>query len=331
MLFAGTYKITESFLNPLVQLGLDQRIYILIQKEAIRKLNLILDKIPVELKKERKILTSQEDANIMVKLAGRILEGGDYDLQAALMEALCRMATPAQRKALADRWFSMEHVANAFAKICDSEFETLLMPADEKLEEFWIDFNLGSHSISFYFSLADEERQEGQWETICINDNEVQSYTVTEEGKRKVLQLKLSEMVVVSAVQGSSLTIHFSSSLDILQAARSLYGHNKHKSFVGKKGTSVVKTTVKIMMEENSSQVVPESQVSLGENAKNTAPYLLPAPTAPVQIVTPDKIRISESTTFINNSAGGSVHSARSLSAATPSSRWTLQTVKYCY
>ncbi|XP_047187101.1 synaptonemal complex protein 2-like isoform X2 [Scophthalmus maximus] len=348
----GTYKITESFLNPLVQLGLDQRIYILIQKEAIRKLNLILDKIPVELKKERKILTSQEDANIMVKLAGRILEGGDYDLQAALMEALCRMATPAQRKALADRWFSMEHVANAFAKICDSEFETdcrkflnlvngmqgdrrrvysypcleayldkfeLLMPADEKLEEFWIDFNLGSHSISFYFSLADEERQEGQWETICINDNEVQSYTVTEEGKRKVLQLKLSEMVVVSAVQGSSLTIHFSSSLDILQAARSLYGHNKHKSFVGKKGTSVVKTTVKIMMEENSSQVVPESQVSLGENAKNTAPYLLPAPTAPVQIVTPDKIRISESTTFINNSAGGSVHSARSLSAATPS------------
>ncbi|KAF0036416.1 hypothetical protein F2P81_011728 [Scophthalmus maximus] len=267
-------------------------------KRAIRKLNLILDKIPVELKKERKILTSQEDANIMVKLAGRILEGGDYDLQAALMEALCRMATPAQRKALADRWFSMEHVANAFAKICDSEFETdcrkflnlvngmqgdrrrvysypcleayldkfeLLMPADEKLEEFWIDFNLGSHSISFYFSLADEERQEGQWETICINDNEVQSYTVTEEGKRKVLQLKLSEMVVVSAVQGSSLTIHFSSSLDILQAARSLYGHNKHK------------------------------------------------------IVTPDKIRISESTTFINNSAGGSVHSARSLSAATPS------------
>ncbi|XP_070695015.1 synaptonemal complex protein 2 [Pempheris klunzingeri] len=345
----GAYKTTEAFLYPVGQLAVDPRIYILIRKEAIRKFNLILDKIPVELKKKRKILTSQEASDIMIKLAGQITEGGDYDLQTALMEALCRMATPDQRKELADRWFSMEHVANAFVKIHDSEFETdcrkflnlvngmqgdrrrvysypclevyldkyeLLMPADEKLEEFWIDFNLGSHSISFYFSLADEEVQESQWETICINENEVQSYTVTEEGKRQVLQLKLSEVVVVGAVEGSSLTIHFSSSLDILQVARSVYGHSKNKGFVGKTGTSVVKTTVKIIMEESSSQVVPESQLSLGESEKNTAPYLLPAPSAPM--VTPAKRRISESTLLINSSAG-SVHGASSLSVVVPS------------
>ncbi|KAG9337495.1 hypothetical protein JZ751_028686, partial [Albula glossodonta] len=125
-------------------------------------------------------------------MASRILEVGDYDLQIALMEALCRMTNRTQRQELADHWFPMEFVASAFSKIQDSEFETdcrkflnlvngmqgdrrrvysypcqevflgkheLLMPMDEKLEEFWIDFNLGSQSISFYFSLAKEEAE----------------------------------------------------------------------------------------------------------------------------------------------------------------------------
>ncbi|XP_071372422.1 synaptonemal complex protein 2 [Centroberyx affinis] len=349
----GTYEITESLLYPIGQLAADPRIYILIQKEAIRKFNIILDKIPAELKKEKKILSSQEASDVMLKLASQILDGGDYDLQTALMEALCRMASPDQRKELADRWFNMEYVASAFVKIRDSEFETdcrkflnlvngmqgdrrrvysypclevfldrheLLMPSDEKLEEYWIDFNLGSQSISFYFSLADEEAQEVQWDTICINENEVHSYTVTEEGRRHVLRLKLSELVGVGVVEGSNLTIHFSSSLDILQAARRVYGHSKNKSFVGKSSTSVVKTTVKIIMDESSSQaVVPESQVSLNESEGNDAPYCLPRPTAPLQMVTPAKRRISESTTFITSSAGGSVRGASPFSVVMPS------------
>lgn len=50
-----------------------------------------------------------------------------------------------------------------------------------------------------------------------------------EEGKRKVLQLKLSELVVVGTVEGSSLTINFSSSLDVLHAACSVFGQGKNK------------------------------------------------------------------------------------------------------
>ncbi|XP_014846919.1 PREDICTED: synaptonemal complex protein 2 [Poecilia mexicana] len=329
----GTSQVTESFLYPVGQLAVDSRINILIQKEAIRKYNIILDKIPVEFKKNRRILTSQDASDIMSKLAGRIVEGGDYDLQSSLMEALCRMATPDQRKKLADQWFSMAHVASGFAQIIDSEFETacrrflnmvngmqgdkrrvysypclrvylgkyeLLMPSDEKLEEFWIDFNLGSSSISFYFSLPDEE--DGHWETVCINENEVLSYTVTEVAKRKVLLLKLSEVVVVDSVEGSSLIIHFSSSLDILQAARSVFGDDKNK------GTHVVKTEAKHTVEGISTQVVPESQVSLSENEKNTAPFLLSTTTAPAQMVTPARQRISESTIYISSSERGSVN-----------------------
>ncbi|XP_037540184.1 synaptonemal complex protein 2 [Nematolebias whitei] len=351
----GTHKVTEFFLYPVGQLAVDPRIYILIQKEAIRKYNLILDKIPVEFKENRRILTSQEGSDIMSKLAAQILEGGDYDLQSSLMEALCRMAVPGQRKKLADRWFSMAHVASAFAQIKDSEFETtcrrflnmvngmqgdkrrvysypclevylgeyeLLMPSDEKLEEFWIDFNLGSHSISFYFSLPDEE--EGHWETICITGNEVQSYTVTEESKHQVLQIKLSEVVVVGSVEGSHLTIHFSSSLDILQAAKAVYGQRKRKH------THVVKTAGKTMLEENNTQVVPESQVSLSESEKTTAPNVLSTPAAAVQMSTPAKIRMSESISYISISEGGSVYSNSSLSSLCTSDKNKTSLEKIC-
>lgn len=50
-----------------------------------------------------------------------------------------------------------------------------------------------------------------------------------EECNKRILQLKLSELVVVGAVEGHGLTIHFSSSLDILQAARNVFGHSKNK------------------------------------------------------------------------------------------------------
>lgn len=50
----------------------------------------------------------------------------DHDFQTALIEALCRMATPDQRKQLANTWFSMGHVVSAFVKIQDSEFETVM-------------------------------------------------------------------------------------------------------------------------------------------------------------------------------------------------------------
>lgn len=338
---AGVIQVTESFLYPIGHVAVDTRIYILIQKEAIRKFNMILEKCPKGLKKDSKILRSQEAADIMTKIVSNILSGGDYDFQTALMEAIFRMATSEQRKHLADRWFPMAHVSALFVKLKDSEFETdcrkflnmvngmkgdnksifsypcldvhlgkteLLMPADEKLEEFWIDFNIGSQSISFYVSLPDEDAQEGQWETICINDNEVKSYTVRVAGKRKVLQLDLSEVVVVGSVEGSTLTIHFSCGLEILPVIQKLFGYNKNTGFVGKIGSSVVKTTVKVILDENSAtpQIVPESQFSFGESDKTVAH---------VQIKTPDKIRLSESTTYISSSGGGG---ARSVSAVLP-------------
>ncbi|TRY94853.1 hypothetical protein DNTS_008538, partial [Danionella cerebrum] len=149
----------------------------------------VVKKMPTELKNKKKLLSSQEATSMMMGVASQVLKGGDYDLQVSLMEALCRMASSAQRIQLADSWFSMNFISSAFKKIKDSEFETdcrkflnmvngmqgdgrsvysypcleafldnhqLLMPQDENLEAFWVDFNLGTQSISFYFSFLKE-------------------------------------------------------------------------------------------------------------------------------------------------------------------------------
>ncbi|XP_036447250.1 synaptonemal complex protein 2-like [Colossoma macropomum] len=347
----GTYQITESLLHHIGKLASDAHVNILIQKEAVRKLNVVLGKIPVELKKEKKILSSQEASTVMDDLASRILKGGDYDLQVALMEALCRMSSRAQRRELADHWFSMEFVATAFRNIQDSEFETdcrkflnlvngmqgdgrsvysypclevfldkcaLLMPVDENLKEFWIDFNLGSQSISFYFCLSEDQAQVlGQWDTLCIAENEIHSYTVEEEKDVKVLQLVLTEPVCVSNIEGSKLAIHFSSSLDILQATKKVYGEAKNKKFVGKTTTSVVKTTVQIILDEGCSQVLfPESQASsepmektVPTSVRNSTPFQ-PLPyhekdaQRKQQTLTPLRSKVSESCMYVSGSAG---------------------------
>ncbi len=55
------------------------------------------------------------------------------------MEALCRMASPAQRNQLADSWFTMTFVSSAFKKIKDSEFETVNM-ASLEISHFKLNF-----------------------------------------------------------------------------------------------------------------------------------------------------------------------------------------------
>ncbi|GAB0183794.1 synaptonemal complex protein 2-like [Grus japonensis] len=73
-----------------------------------------------------------------------------YDLQVALSEALCRLMTKKWRDDLVHHWFEDNYLAEAFKEIKDREFETVKKPSDEKLEEFWIDFNTGSQSVTFY-------------------------------------------------------------------------------------------------------------------------------------------------------------------------------------
>ncbi|XP_077370767.1 uncharacterized protein sycp2 isoform X5 [Festucalex cinctus] len=326
---------SQCFLYSVGQLVNDVRVCITIRKEAICALNIILKKMAVLPGKE-KFLTSQEATDMMRNLAGQIMQCGDYDLQVALIEVLFRMTTPDQRKKLTAVWFSVVEVACAFGQIDPLEFEAdcrtflifvnglqgdsrrvksypclevyldnfqLRRPADDNMDKFWIDFNLGSQSISFYFSIADEKSLTGLWDSICIPEKQIHRYIVTDKGPKQFLQLQLSEVVMAGGLKGSSITITFCSTLNIRQAVSSVYEQGKEKSTVGK--TSSVNKTLKIVIDEDDSQnFVPESQVSLSDGDKNTASCLGTAKPRSLQISTNV---ISGMTTYSNNSSKGGI------------------------
>ncbi|XP_034642756.1 synaptonemal complex protein 2 [Trachemys scripta elegans] len=287
----GKIQTLESFILRICTLVADVRINIYIQQEAVRKLNSMLDTMPREARK--KIISTKEMFLVMNDMGKRILDAGDYDLQVAITEALCRMTSEKQRGELARQWFSMEFVTNAFKGIKDSEFETdcrkflnqvngmlgdkrrvftypclsaildkyeLQIPLDENLDEFWIDFNVGSRSISFYVAADDEDHQ---WETVSIPEEEVEMYSLEEKESKKLLTIILKNPVTVGNQEGEQMFLYFDPVLEIMEVARKVYGTNKCKGFTKKQATSVAKTSVHIIFDESGSQVlVPESQLS---------------------------------------------------------------------
>ncbi|XP_068006133.1 synaptonemal complex protein 2 isoform X1 [Melanerpes formicivorus] len=294
----GKMQVAENFVLRTCTLIADARVSVYVQQEVVRKFNLILDSTPRDARK--RIFSTKEMLLAMSGMGERILDAGDYDLQVAITEALCRMVSQKQREELACQWFSMEFVSNAFKGIKDAEFETdcrkflnqvngmlgdkrrvftypclsaaldnyeLQIPMDENLEEFWVDFNVGSRSISFYVAVDAAL----QWETVIIPEEEVDLYTVEEKDSRKLLTIALKSPMNVGNQEGLKFYLYFDSILEIKDVTRKIYGLSKCKGFSKKHSASVAKTTVHVVFDESGSQlVVPESQLSpcLEENSE---------------------------------------------------------------
>uniref|UniRef100_A0A8C3RK63 Synaptonemal complex protein 2 n=1 Tax=Chelydra serpentina TaxID=8475 RepID=A0A8C3RK63_CHESE len=315
----GKIQTLESFILRICTLVADVRINIYIQQEAVRKLNSMLDTMPRE---ARKKMISTKEITVPVKC---II---DYDLQVAITEALCRMTSEKQRGELARQWFSMEFVTNAFKGIKDSEFETdcrkflnqvngmlgdkrrvftypclsaildkheLQIPLDENLEEFWIDFNVGSQSISFYVAADDEDQQ---WETVSIPEEEVEMYSLEEKESKKLLTIILKNPVTVGNQEGEQMFLYFDPVLEIMEVARKVYGANKCKGFTKKQATSVAKTSVHIIFDESGSQVHYSSDreiiLIMGFSAPNHVSFQ-----GPYTIITPTKRKVSEASVIV--------------------------------
>ncbi|XP_037667591.1 synaptonemal complex protein 2 [Choloepus didactylus] len=342
----GKRQVVESFIPRICALVIDSRVNICIQQETLKKMNAMLDKMPQDAKK---ILSNQEMLILMSSMGERILDAGDYDLQVGIIEALCRMTTEKQRQELACQWFSMDFIANAFKGIKDSEFETdcriflnlvngmlgdkrrvftfpclsafldkyeLQIPSDEKLEEFWIDFNLGSQTLSFYIA---GENDDHQWEAVTVPEEKVQIYSIEVKESKKLLTIILKKIMKISKKEGKELLLYFDASLEITKVAQKIFGANKYREFTRKQSISVAKTSVHILFDASGSQIlVPESQispvkeelVSLKEKPNSPKEFAKPlkciknsnqgdGKNSQLQIITPSKRKMSEASMIV--------------------------------
>ncbi|XP_051538997.1 synaptonemal complex protein 2-like isoform X2 [Myxocyprinus asiaticus] len=233
---AGSNKILDIFLLRVGAVVLDHEVPFCLRLEAIRTINSMLDSSPKDIRK--KLCQSDDHIGLLEDLAKALIDIGDYEMQVAISEALCRMTPKKLREDFAGKWFSFRSFASAFTSICDKDFETdcrtflnelnsyfgnsrrvfsfpcirvfldsteLFKPEDESLKEFWVDFNIGTSTISFFVN----DPQNTLWELIHLPKNAINLYDLQEQGDHKILTIHMIIPVCHGEITGKMVQIIF--------------------------------------------------------------------------------------------------------------------------
>lgn len=187
-------------LAQLTQFCQDQELHFPLRLEAIRTINSILEALDKD--QRHSLRSGRSHDHTLCEIATAVLTAGDYELQASLSEALCRLTPRKERRLRANQWFPCRDISDAFCDIRDKDFELdcrrflnflnssdgdqrrvfsfpclrafldlteLLPPQGDQLEQFWVDFNLGSGSVSFFI----DDPKGSLWASVNLAREEV--------------------------------------------------------------------------------------------------------------------------------------------------------------
>ncbi|XP_073686400.1 synaptonemal complex protein 2-like [Garra rufa] len=258
---AGSNKILDIFLLRFGAVVLDYEVPFCLRLEAIRTINSMLDSSPKDIRK--KLCQSDDHVGLLEDLAKALTDIGDYEMQVAISEALCRMTPRKLREDFAGKWFHFRSFASAFTSIRDKDFETdcrtflnelnsyfgnsrrvfsfpciqafldsteLFKPEDEFLKEFWVDFNIGTSTISFFVN----DPKNTLWELIHLPKDVVSMYDLQECDDQKILEVHMSTQISHGEITGKIVKIIFNAEYNIQTALTRVFPDKPQSSLVSK-------------------------------------------------------------------------------------------------
>eukprot|EP00794_Sanderia_malayensis_P004782 gene4782-5409_t len=180
-----------SYLEEIINLFIVCQLEFSTRFEAYKLINSLLQDVR---KTQITQLTSKKNIKLFLEKNGDYLrQAGDYDFQATILEALLRLLHNKDKEFYANAWFnSSDSVKRAFLAIQNNAFEHLKPPCHKDVPTFWVDFNIGSKSLSAFVNDDGDQSPDAAWENIVIKADNTSDVRLIDKGNSWLLFLKLN-------------------------------------------------------------------------------------------------------------------------------------------